>query len=260
MASANGPHPEERPSAASRRTHAVAKIPDITDQCMTQDIAGNVIDAITSRRSVRAYLDRPVPRETLRELLRIAAQAPSGSNIQPWRVHVLTGPALDRLRGAMRQSFLAGDPHEREYKYYTDPVLEPFRTRQRACGWGLYGLLGIARGDREKSRAYRATNYEFFGAPAGMVFTIDRQLELGSWLDYGMFLQSIMVAARGFGLHTCSEASIAEFPAIIRAQLGVPDDETVICGMALGYADPAAVINRFQPAREAVETFARFHE
>ena len=227
---------------------------------MTDDIAPSAAEAITSRRSVRAYLDRKVPRATLDEILRIAAQAPSGSNIQPWRVHVLTGAALDRLRGAMRQSFLAGDPHEREYKYYTDPVLEPFRTRQRACGWGLYGLLGIARGDREKSRAYRATNYEFFGAPAGMVFTIDRQLELGSWLDYGMFLQSIMVAARSFGLHTCPEASIAEFPAIIRAQLGVPDDEMVICGLALGYADDDAVINRFQPAREAVESFVTFHE
>jgi nitroreductase len=227
---------------------------------MTADAASNIVEAITSRRSVRAYRDTPVPRETLHELLRIAAQAPSGSNIQPWRVHVLTGAALDRLRGAMRQSFLADDPHEREYKYYTDPLVEPFRTRQRACGWGLYGLLGIARGDREKSRAYRATNYEFFGAPAGMVFTIDRQLELGSWLDYGMFLQSIMVAARGFGLHTCPEASIAEFPAIIRAQLVVPDAETIICGLALGYADHAAVINRFQPDREAVESFATFHE
>src|SRR5260221_6889510 len=226
---------------------------------MTVDVASNVVEAVPSGRSVRAFLDRPVPRETLHELLRIAAQAPSCSNIQPWRVHVLTGAALERLRGAVRQSFLAGDPHEREYKYYTDPVLEPFRTRQRACGGGLSGPLGIARGDREKSRAYRATNYEFFGAPAGMVFTIDRRLELGSWLDYGMFLQSIMVAARGFGLHTCPEASIAEFHPLIRAQLAVPDDETVICGIALGYADPNAVINGFRTTREPVEAFASFH-
>ena len=227
---------------------------------MTLDFATTVAKAIVSRRSVRAFLATPVPRETLHQLLRIASQAPSGSNIQPWRVHVLTGAALDRLRGAMRRDFLAGEPHEREYKYYTDPVFGPYLARQRACGWGLYGTLGIAGGEREKSRAYRATNYEFFGAPAGMVFTIDRRLELGSWLDYGMFLQSIMVAARGFGLHSCPEASIAEFPAIIRSQLGVPDSEMIICGIALGYADHQAIINGFRTVREPVAAFATFHE
>ncbi|HEX3500986.1 MAG TPA: nitroreductase [Stellaceae bacterium] len=227
---------------------------------MPDDIARTVAEAITSRHSVRAYLDRPVPRATIEAILRIAAQAPSGSNIQPWRVHVLAGAALDRLRGAMKDAFLAGEPHEREYKYYTEPVFEPYLTRQRACGWGLYGMLGIGRGDREKSRAYRATNYEFFGAPVGMVFTIDRRLELGSWLDYGMFLQSIMVAARGFGLHSCAEASIAEFHPIIREQLAVPEGEMVICGIALGYADPDAIINGFRTTREPVESFTTFHD
>jgi nitroreductase len=193
-------------------------------------------------------------------ILRIAAQAPSGSNIQPWRIYVLAGAALERLRGAMRDAFLAGEPHEREYRYYTHAIFEPYLARQRACGWGLYGLLGIGRGEREKSRAYRATNYQFFGAPVGMVFTIDRRLERGSWLDYGMFLQSIMVAARGFGLHTCAEASIAEFHPIIRAQLAVPDNEMVVCGIALGYADHQAVINRFRTEREPVGVFATFHD
>jgi nitroreductase len=224
------------------------------------DIARSAEEAIASRRSVRAYLDRAVPRATLEAILRIASQAPSGSNIQPWRAYVLTGDALERLRGAMRDAFLAGEPHEREYKYYTDAIFEPYLARQRACGWGLYGMLGIGRGDREKSRTYRATNYEFFGAPVGMVFTIDRRLERGSWLDYGMFLQSIMVAARGFGLDTCAEASIAEFHPVIRTQLGVPENEMVICGIALGYADHEAVINRFRTVREKVEAFASFHE
>jgi nitroreductase len=227
---------------------------------VTDDIARTAAEAITSRHSVRAYLDRKVPRETIEEILRVASQAPSGSNIQPWRVHVLTGAALDRLRGAMKAAFLAGAPHERAYKYYTEPVFEPYLARQRACGWGLYGTLGIGRGDRDKSRAYRATNYEFFGAPVGMVFTIDRRLELGSWLDYGMFLQSIMVAARGVGLHSCAEASIAEFHTIIREQLAVPEGEMVICGIALGYADPDAIINGFRTARETVESFTSFHE
>jgi nitroreductase len=224
------------------------------------DFAHSVAEAIASRRSVRAYLDREVPRATIEAILRIAAQAPSGSNIQPWRVYVLAGAALERLRGAMRDAFLAGEPHEREYKYYTESVFEPYLARQRACGWGLYGMLGIGRGDREKSRAYRATNYEFFGAPIGMVFTIDRRLERGSWLDYGMFVQSIMVAARGFGLHTCPEASIAEFHSIIRTQLAVPESELVVCGIALGHADHEAVINRFRTSREPVEAFATFHE
>jgi nitroreductase len=227
---------------------------------MTEETAHSVADAITSRHSVRAYLDRKVPRATIEEILRIASHAPSGSNIQPWRVHVLTGAALERLRRAMCDAFLAGAPHEREYKYYTEPVFEPYLTRQRACGWGLYGTLGIGRGDRDKSRAYRARNYAFFGAPVGLIFTIDRRLELGSWLDYGMFLQSVMVAARGFGLGSCAEASIAEFHAIIREQLAVPDSEMVICGIALGYADPDAIINGFCTTREAVDSFTSFHE
>jgi nitroreductase len=224
------------------------------------DVAHSVAEAITSRRSVRAYLDRKVPRAPIEAILRIAAQAPSGSNIQPWRVYVLTGGALERLRGAMRDAYLAGEPHEREYRYYTQAIFEPYLARQRACGWGLYGMLGIGRGEHEKSRAYRVTNYQFFGAPVGMVFTIDRRLERGSWLDYGMFLQSIMVAARGFGLHSCAEASIAEFHPIIRNQLSLPENEMVVCGIALGYADHQAVINGFHTARETLEAFATFHD
>lgn len=226
---------------------------------MSADAAATPEEAITSRHSVRAYLDKKVPRATLEAILRIASTAPSGSNIQPWRVYALSGAPLDRLRGAMVAAYRAGEAgHGREYKYYTDKHFEPYLARRRACGWGLYGLLGIGRGDHEKSSAYRVRNYEFFGAPVGLVFTIDRRLEIGSWLDYGMFLQSIMVAARGFGLHTCPEASIAEFPTIIRAQLGLADEEMVVCGIALGYADAAADINGYRTAREPLEAFATF--
>jgi nitroreductase len=221
--------------------------------------APDVFDAARTRRSVRAYNSDPVPPEVLREIVELGGQAPSGSNVQPWRVHVLTGETLKRLGAAIQRAFVTDEPgHVRDYNYYTDPIDEPYLTRKRECGWGLYGTLGIGRGDREKSKAYRARNYNFFGAPAGLVFTIDRKLERGSWLDCGMFLQTIMLAARARGLHTCPEASIASFPDVVRRELRISRDWTVICGMALGYADPDAIVNTFRPPRIAVDDYAVF--
>jgi nitroreductase len=229
---------------------------------MNEDLsrpAPDVFTAARTRRSIRAYKSDPVPPETLREIVAIARYAPSGSNIQPWRVHVLTGATLKRVGGAIMRAFLTDEPgHHRDYNYYTDPIEEPYLARRRQCGWGLYGTLDIGRGDHEKSKAYRARNYDFFGAPAGLVFTIDRRLERGSWLDYGMFLQTIMLAARAQGLHTCPEASIASYPAIVRRELGISDAYIVICGMALGYADPQDIINTFQPPRIEVDDYATF--
>lgn len=221
--------------------------------------AADVFDAARTRRSIRAYKPDPVPKETLCEIVELGRHAPSGSNIQPWHVHVMTGATLARVGGAIQCAFLDDEPgHKRDYDYYTDPVLEPYLARRRQCGWGLYGTLGIGRGDHEKSKAYRASNYVFFGAPAGLVFTIDRNLEVGSWLDYGMFLQTLMLAARARGLHTCAEASIASYPDIVRRELGINNDWVVICGMAIGYADADAVINTFQPPRIALEEYATF--
>jgi nitroreductase len=231
---------------------------------MTTDLnqpAPDVFAAARTRRSIRAYKPDAVPREVLREIVELGRHAPSGSNIQPWRVHVLTGSTLASLGGAMQRAFLDDEPgHHRDYEYYTDPIVEPYLARRRQCGWGLYGTLGIGRGDHDKSRTYRATNYNFFGAPAGLVFTIDRKLEKGSWLDYGMFLQTLMLAARARGLHTCPEASIASYPDIVRRELGLSADWVVICGMAMGYADPQAVVNTFQPPRIAVDEYAVFME
>lgn len=221
--------------------------------------APDVFAAARTRRSIRAYKPDPVPSGTLREIVALARHAPSGSNIQPWRVHVLTGSALERVGNAIQRAFLDDEPgHRRDYNYYTDPIYEPYLSRRRQCGWGLYGTLGIARGDRAKSKAYRATNYNFFGAPAGLIFTIERKLEKGSWLDYGMFLQTIMLAARAKGLHTCPEAAIASYPGVVRRELGVSEDWIVICGMAMGYADPDALINTFQPPRIGVDEYAVF--
>jgi nitroreductase len=221
--------------------------------------APDVFAAARTRRSVRAYKPDPVPIEIVREIVALGRHAPSGSNIQPWRVHVLTGATLKRVGTAIQQAFLSDEPgHKRDYDYYTDPIVDPYLARRRQCGWGLYGTLGIGRGDREKSKAYRATNYNFFGAPVGLVFTIDRKLEQGSWLDYGMFLQTIMLAARAKGLHTCAEAAIASYPDIVRRELDITHDRIVICGMAMGYADPDAVINTFQPPRIELQEYAVF--
>jgi nitroreductase len=223
--------------------------------------AADVFDAATSRRSVRAYKPDAVPVAVLREIVELGRWAPSGSNIQPWHVHVLTGATLQRTGGAIRQAFLSDEPgHQRDYNYYTEPMGEPYLARKRRCGWGLYGTLGIGRGDHEKSRAYRARNYIFFGAPAALVLAIDRTLEIGSWFDYGMFAQTLMLAARARGLHTCAEASIASYPDIVRRELGIARDYTIMCGMAVGYADDDAVVNTFQPPRIAVEDYATFHE
>lgn len=225
----------------------------------TNQPAPGVFEAARTRRSIRAYQPDPVPSETLREIVALGRHAPSGSNIQPWRVHVLTGATLKRVGTAIQQAFLNDEPgHRRDYNYYTDPIVEPYLARRRQCGWGLYGTLGIGRGDHEQSKAYRATNYNFFGAPAGLIFTIDRKLERGSWLDYGMFLQTIMLAARAKGLHTCAEAAIASYPDIVRRELSIANDWIVICGMALGYADPDALVNTFQPPRIALEEYAIF--
>lgn len=229
---------------------------------MTEDIfnaAADVFEAVRTRRSIRAYKRDAVPIETLREIVAAGRHAPSGSNIQPWRVHVVTGETLQRLGTAIQQAFLTDEPgHHRDYDYYTDPIGEPYLARRRQCGWGLYNTLGIARGEHEKSKAYRARNYNFFGAPAGLVFTIGRELERGSWLDYGMFIQTIMLAARARGLHTCPEASIASYPDIVRRELEISDEQIVICGMAMGYADPDDIVNTFQPPRIDLDDYAVF--
>jgi nitroreductase len=225
------------------------------------DVSNPVDDAIASRRSVRAFLPTPVPRRTVEDILRVSSRAPSGTNMQPWKVHVVTGAAKDRLAAAVLDAFLDHrDEHKQEYKYYPDRFPEPYLTRRRKVGWDLYGLLGIEKGDTERMRLQHGRNHIFFNAPVGMIFTIDRVLEIGSWLDYGMFLENIMVAARGHGLDTCPQAAFAPFHKVIRATLGIPESEIVICGMSLGYGDPDAPENQLVTERVSVGEFATFHD
>ena len=222
------------------------------------DPALSVEEAITSRRSMRAFLPTEVPRETVERILEIAARAPSGSNIQPWQVHVLTGAALKDLTQELHALSLAGDPGREEYAYYPRQWREPYLGRRRKVGWDLYGSLGIVRGDHERTRQQHARNFLFFDAPVGLIFTIDRDMERGSWLDYGMFLENIMVAARGFGLHTCPQAAFNTYGAVIVQRLGLPETQMLVCGMALGHADLQAPENNFATEREPVSGFVRF--
>jgi nitroreductase len=215
--------------------------------------------AILSRRSVRGFLPTPVPLQDVRHLLDVAARAPSGSNIQPWHAHVLTGPALARLSAELTGAFLAGEPEAAEYHYYPTNWRTPYIERRREIGWELYRLTGVAQGDREAGRRQRARNYGFFGAPVGLVFTIDRDLELGSWLDFGMFLQGLMIAARGRGLDSCPQQSIANYPKIVAGQLAIPEGQMIVCGMALGHADPGEPANALLTRREPSDAFAVFH-
>ena len=221
-----------------------------------------VDEAITSRHSMRAYLPRPVPEETVRDILRVAARAPSGTNTQPWKVHVLTGATRDRFCERICRAY--DDPAERaahteEYAYYPVQWQPPYIDRRRKVGWDLYGLLGIGKTDKQRMHAQHRRNFAFFDAPVGLIFTIDRVMQQGSWLDYGMFLQNIMVAARGRGLDTCPQAAFTQFHRLIAQELELAADEMVVCGMSLGYADPAAVENTLVTEREPVEGFTRFH-
>ena len=226
------------------------------------DTATNAVDdAITSRRSVRAFLPTLVPRETLEAILAVAARAPSGTNTQPWHVYVLVGDALKSLSAQLVAAY--DDPvvratHSEEYPYYPTEWSSPFIERRRKVGWDLYSLLGIAKTDKERMHTQHRRNYEFFGAPVGLMFTIDRTMQQGSWLDFGMFMQSVMVAARGRGLDTCPQAAFNSFHRIITSAIGAPVNEQLVCGMSLGHADAQAIENTLVTEREPVAGFTRF--
>jgi nitroreductase len=231
---------------------------------VTPETTAAVDAAITTRRSVRAFLPTPVPRQTIEDILAVAARAPSGVNTQPWKVTVLTGQAKEELS---RKILAAHDANAAagstgadvgEYDYYPTEWAPPYIDRRRKVGWDLYSLLGIAKGDKARMHAQHGRNYRFFDAPVGLVFTIDRVLRQGSWLDYGMFLQNVMTAARGRGLDTCPQAAFIGFHKIIREHLSLPDSEMVVCGMSLGYADESAVENTLVTEREPVARFTRF--
>ena len=230
---------------------------------ITPQTTAAVDAAITSRTSVRAFLPTPVPRETIEAILAVASRAPSGTNTQPWQVHVLTGAAKAALSAEIRAAF--DDPavratHTEPYAYYPTEWRSPYVDRRRKVGWDLYGLLGIGKTDYDKMHYQHGRNYTFFGAPVGMIFTIDRRMEPGAWLDYGMFIENIMIAARGRGLDTCPQQAFAAYHRIIKEHLNLPDHEMVLCGMSLGFEDQGAIANQLKTERAPVSEFAVFME
>lgn len=217
---------------------------------------GAVERAIRSRRAIRAFLPDPVDPALLRHLIALAACAPSGTNMQPWRLRVIGPQARSRLEAALLAALEAGErPGLEEYRYYPERLREPYLSRRRKVGWDLYGLLGVTRGDTEGMKRQTAANLRFFDAPVALMLTIDRDLEIGSWLDLGMFVQTLLIAAQAHGLDSCPQAIFAQFHAIVRRELAIPEGEVVICGIALGKADPDAPANRLVPEREPVDAF-----
>lgn len=227
-----------------------------------------VIDAaITSRMSARAFTQQAVPREMLESILQVASRAPSGTNTQPWKVYVLQGASRDSLvakvcttHDAIRANPELAAEYKEEYDYYPEKWVSPYIDRRRENGWSLYGLLGIGKADKDKMHAQHQRNYQFFDAPVGLMFTIERVMGRGSLVDMGMFLQNIMLAARGHGLHTCPQAAWNGFAKIILPHIGAGADEMLVCGMALGYADPSDKVNSFHTPRVPVAEFTTWLE
>jgi nitroreductase len=223
--------------------------------------------AITGRQSIRAFLPQPVPRATLEALLQLASRAPSGTNTQPWKVYVLQGRSRDSLvqqvcaaHDAVRADPALAAQYQEAYDYYPRQWVSPYIDRRRENGWSLYGLLGIGKGEKDKMHAQHQRNFRFFDAPVGIMVTIDRIMGGGSLVDTGMFLQNLMVAARAHGLDTCPQAAWNGYASIILPHIGAGDNEMLVCGVALGYADPNDVVNTFVTPREPVTTFTTWLE
>lgn len=222
------------------------------------DNCREAVDGVIRRRfASRAFSKRPVSQQTVEDILDVARFAPSGANIQPWRVYVLSGEAKnDVSRALLKAHHEARDQHQSEYQYYAALLPEPYRSRREQFGRLFYGALGIAQSDQAARAGQTAKNYGFFGAPVGLIVTIDRRLQVGSWLDLGMFLQNVMIAAGARGLQTCPQETFSKYHALLRRHLPIADEEMVVCGMSLGFAEPADAAS-LMPKAEVGE-FATF--
>jgi nitroreductase len=220
------------------------------------DADGLIDGIIAGRFSCRKFSDRSIPRRTIERILRTARFAPSGANIQPWHIYVLAGATKNMVSAALLRAFAAKDEHVAEYRYYASELPLPYSRRREEFGRLFYGSLGIARDDPESGVRQTAKNYEFFGAPVGLIVTIDRRLEMGSWLDLGMFLQNVMLAAAGRGLQSCPQETFAKYHKLLRPLLSIPQEQMVVCGISMGFAQDAPKL-RLMPRAE-VHEFASF--
>ena len=215
-----------------------------------------VSEALATRKTVRAFKSDPVSRETIEEMLALAARAPSGGNLQPWRVYALLGEARNalvrRVAEARKEHPMGEAP---EYHIYPPNLTEPYRTRRHRVGEMMYATMNIPREDKAARLGFFSKNWEFFGAPVGLIFTIDRQMQQGQWADLGMYMQSLMLLAREHGLHTCPQEAWAVWHRVIREYLSVPENEMIFCGMAIGYADDTAPVNALETERAPLAEF-----
>ena len=218
----------------------------------------NVIKAIEQRKSTRAYLSKDVEKKKIDTIFDAARHAPSGANTQPWQVAVVTGEAKIKLQTKIEQAFRGGDKGKADYPYYPDEWLQPYASRRKECGLLMYKTLAITREDKARQLEQWAANYRAFDAPVLLLFFIDDVMQAGSYIDYGMFLQSVMLAAVDQGLATCPQASLADYPEIIKAELGYPENTVLLCGMALGYEDKEALVNSYRTPREEVDSFTGY--
>ncbi|MEM8790001.1 MAG: nitroreductase [Pseudomonadota bacterium] len=209
-------------------------------------MAITVHEALTSRRSVRRFLPDPVPRETIERILLGASYAPSGHNIQPWHVWVVTGETKQKVTDAVIGHITAGGETDEEFDYYPVEWFEPYQARRRAVGFTLYELLGIARDDYARRKEQMLENFKFFGAPVGLFITFDRRLATGQFMDVGMFIENILIGARGEGLHSCGQVAWTPYHKVIRPILGIPDEQILACGMSIGHEDETAPENRLR--------------
>ena len=232
---------------------------------MNTEQVRHVDDAITSRHSVRAFLDTPVDVQTIKDILAVSSRAPSGTNTQPWKVYVVTGQKraemIDSVCAAqieLHQKPQLADQYKETFAYYPETWISPFIDRRRENGWGLYGLLNIQKGEKEKMAAQQLRNFQLFDAPVALYFTVNKAMGIGSKMDISMMIQNVMVAAKARGLDTCPQAAWNHFHPIVLDVLNAPDDEELVCTIALGYADPDHIVNTFITPRLPVEDFTVF--
>ena len=218
----------------------------------------NVIEALNQRKSTRAFLHRDVDKAIVEEILYAARQAPSGANTQPWQVAVVSGEKKRTLEQRIEAAFHDGVEAKMDYFYYPTEWSEPYKSRRVACGLQLYTALQIEREDKQRRRDQWAANYRAFDAPVALFFFMDAGLQTGSFVDYGMFLQSVMLCAVDEGLATCPQAALGEFPQIVKETLDFPAESILLGGMALGYEDTEALVNSYRTPRLPVEAFTRF--
>jgi len=218
----------------------------------------NILETLQQRKSVRAFLNKDVEDDKINAILAAASHAPSGVNTQPWQVAVVTGATKLKLQAQLESGYREGEKGNADYSYYPEKWVEPYRSRRIACGLKMYSTLKIEREDKQRQLNQWAANYRAFDAPVMLLFFMDASMQTGSFLDYGMFLQSIMLVAVEQGLATCPQASVADYPEMIKTALDYPQDSILVCGMALGYEDKDALVNSYRTSREAVDTFTRY--